>query len=84
MHTIRLLQVAEEILRDGKLKVKRLNREQMLEIKSGKFAYDRLLSMADKLMENIETYCSTSSLPDFPCKEKTEQVLIEIREELYT
>ena len=83
MHTIRLLQVAEEILRDGKLNVKHPNREELLNIKSGNMDYDDLLAMADKLMENIESYCLTSSLPDAPDKKKIERVLVEMREELY-
>jgi len=83
MHTIRLLQVAEEILHDGKLNVRRPNREQLLNIKSGNMDYDDLLTISDKLMESIESHCLISSLPDTPDKEKAETVLIEIREELY-
>lgn len=83
MHTIRLLQVAEEILRDGKLNVKRPNREQLLNIKSGSMDYDDLLTMADLLMENIERYAGISALQDKPDKDNIENVLVEIREELY-
>ena len=83
MHTIRLLQVAEEILRDGRLTVKRPNRDELLNIKSGNMDYDDLLAMADKLMKNIESYYLISSLPDVPDKEKAERILVEIREELY-
>ena len=83
MHTIRLLQVAEEILRDGKLNVKRSNREQLLDIKSGNMDYEDLLTMADHLMKSIETHYSTSSLPNFPNKDLAERVLVEMREELY-
>ena len=83
MHTIRLLQVAEEILRDRKLNVRRTNRQQLLDIKSGNLDYDNLLAMADKLMENIESYCLTSSLPDIPDKKKAEQILVKMREDLY-
>lgn len=83
MHTIRLLQVAEEILRDGKLNVKRSNREQLLDIKLGNMDYDDLLAMADKLMESIESHCLTSTLRDAPDKVLAERVLVEIREELY-
>ncbi|WP_165044768.1 DNA polymerase beta superfamily protein [Dysgonomonas sp. ZJ709] len=83
MHTIRLLQVAEEILRDGTLKVKRPNREQLLDIKSGNMDYDVLLAMADKLMESIENYALTSSLQDLPDKEMAEKVLVGMRKELY-
>lgn len=83
MHTIRLLQVAEEILQDGKLNVKRPNREQLLDIKSGNMNYDDLLAMADKLMDSIELNCSTSDLPDAPDRDIAENVLVEMREELY-
>lgn len=83
MHTIRLLQVAEEILRDGQLNVKRSNREQLLDIKSGKMDYDDLLAMADKLMESIENYAKISSLQYKPDMEKVENVLVGMREVLY-
>lgn len=66
MHTIRLLQVAEEILRDGKLNVKRPNREELLNIKSGNMDYDELLVMADELMSSIEHYAEISTLQDKP------------------
>lgn len=83
MHTIRLLQMAEEILRDSKLNVKRPNREQLLNIKSGKMEYDDLLGMADKLMENIEAYVVTSTLQYTPDMRMVESVLVEMRTELY-
>lgn len=83
MHTIRLLQVAEEILRDGQLNVRRPNREQLLDIKSGKFEYDELLQMADELMKRIEKYAEESSLQDKPDTEKVEKLLVEMRCELY-
>lgn len=83
MHTIRLLQVVEEMLRDSKLNVKRPNREELLDIKSGNIDYDDLLAMADKLMENIESYCLTSTLPDAPNKDLAESILVDIRDELY-
>lgn len=83
MHTIRLLQVAEEILRNGKLNVKRPAREFLLGIKSGNMDYDDLLALADRLMESIESYYLLSSLPDLPDVERAEKVLVEIREKLY-
>jgi hypothetical protein len=83
MHTIRLLQVAEEILREGKLTIKRLNREELLSIKTGQFQYDDLLVKADSLMQLIETACEKSPLPAMPDKEKIERLLVQIREELY-
>lgn len=83
MHTIRLLQVAEEILRDGVLHVRRPNREQLLNIKSGKMDYDDLLLMADGLMISIESYAKSSDLQNIPDMERVESMLVEIRNELY-
>jgi hypothetical protein len=83
MHTIRLLQVAEEILRDGKLQVRRSNREELLGIKSGAWPYEELLSMTDTLMERIEAAASTSTLPLEPDKHRAEALLVSMREQLY-
>lgn len=83
MHTIRLLQVAEEIGRDGTLNVRRSNRDELLAIKRGAFEYEELLSMADAIMERIEIVYQESLLPLAPDKEKVEQVLIGMRTTLY-
>ena len=83
MHTIRLLQVAEEILRDGQLNVRRPNREELLSIKAGNFQYEQLLEMADRLMAKIEAAYTASALQDAPDKGKVEAILIEMRNELY-
>lgn len=83
MHTLRLLQVAEEILRDGKLNVKRPNREELLSVKRGEKDYDLLLAEADRLVENVQKYAQTSTLQDKPDMEKVERVLVDIRKELY-
>lgn len=83
MHTIRLLQVAEEILTEGKLNVKRTNREELLSIKAGDFQYNELLVMADSLMQRIETAYEKSALPEMPDKERIEALLVQMREDLY-
>jgi predicted nucleotidyltransferase len=83
MHTIRLLQVAEEILTSGTLHVKRPNREELLSIKYGDFSYDELVSMAHSLMHRIEVAYAISPLPEYPDKEKAEAILIQMRSVLY-
>ena len=83
MHTIRLLQVAKEILEDGRLLVKRPNREELLSIKTGQFQYNELLAKANALMESIEAAYSTSTLPDAPDAKHIEAVLVQMRNELY-
>ncbi|MCS3797782.1 DNA polymerase beta superfamily protein [Niastella sp. OAS944] len=83
MHTIRLLQVAKEIIEQGTLNVKRLNRQELLSIKTGEYQYNDLLAMADSLMADIEAAYENSTLPNVPNKEQIELVLVQMRETLY-
>lgn len=43
MHTIRLLQSCEQIFRTGSLQVRVDNRDELLDIKSGKWPYDMIM-----------------------------------------
>lgn len=83
MHTIRLLQVALEIVRDGELNVKRQNRDELLLIKRGELDYDEVLKMAEKLMLLIEQETTKSKLQDKPDAKLIEMLLVEMRTELY-
>lgn len=84
MHTIRLLQTAEQILSTGTLNIRVSNREELLAIKAGEMEYDALLEMADGLIASIEKHYETSDLQERPDEVKGIQTLIEIREELYS
>lgn len=83
MHTIRLLQVAEEILDTGQLRVKRPNRNELLSIKAGEVGYDDLLNKANELISKIETSYLSCCLPETPDVKAIEQILVEMRMELY-
>lgn len=83
MHTIRLLQTAEQILASGNLNIRVNNREELLSIKAGEMEYDLLLQKADNLIASIEQLNKTTKLPEFPNSEKAISILISIREELY-
>ncbi|PZR23098.1 MAG: nucleotidyltransferase [Flavobacterium psychrophilum] len=84
MHTIRLLQTAERIFKNGELNIRVTNRDELLDIKAGKKEYDDLLQMADSLLLSIEQLYKDSSLPAHPDTAKAEQVLIDIRTILYS
>ncbi len=83
MHTIRLLQTAEQILSTGKLNIRVTNREELLNIKAGNREYDDLLAMADGLIASIENLYETTTLQESPDAEKAITTLIKIRETLY-
>ena len=83
MHTIRLLQVAEEILTTGQLRLKRPNREELLSIKAGNAEYDDLLNQATGLLKRIEVASTSTPLPEKPDEKAIERILVEMRTELY-
>lgn len=83
MHTIRLLQTAEQILATGDLNLKVTNREELLAIKAGEMEYDALLQKADGLIATIEALYHTTNLPETPNVEQATSILIGIRETLY-
>ncbi|MCI5057718.1 MAG: nucleotidyltransferase domain-containing protein [Flavobacteriales bacterium] len=83
MHTFRLLQMAIEIGKSGEINVQRPNREFLLDIKSGKFEYDDLMSMAQELQNEMKEAYEHSFLQSSPDKSKINQLLVELRTNYY-
>lgn len=83
MHTIRLLQVALELLSTGQLSVHRSNRDELLAIKSDKYTYDELMDMAAQLMLQIKSAATVSTLPLEPDRDAIQKVLYHMRLTLY-
>lgn len=83
MHTIRLLDMAAEILEFGTITVRRHNRETLLAIRRGEYPYETLIEMASGKIERIEQLYAQSPLPDAPDKAAIESLLTSVREEYY-
>ncbi len=88
MHTFRLLDMAEEIGREGKIQVRRSNRESplrefLLKIKSGAFEYDELLRMAEERIAGMDKVYEQAKLPETLDLEKINSILIQVRKEFY-
>ncbi|WP_343634776.1 nucleotidyltransferase domain-containing protein [Fluviicola sp.] len=83
MHTFRLLHMAEEIAREGKIFVRRNDREFLMSIREGKFEYEDLLTRAEEKVQLIEELFEKSPLPQEPDLEKLEELLIGVRDEYY-
>lgn len=83
MHTFRLLDMAEEIGRDGIIRVHRPNRDELLAIRRGEFEYEALLLKAEKQLARIEQVYAKSSLPERPDVPAIEALLVELRQKLY-
>ncbi|MGL5891581.1 MAG: nucleotidyltransferase domain-containing protein [Bacteroidia bacterium] len=83
MHTFRLLNMAEEIAKEGKVNVRRQDKDFLLNIRSGVFSYEELVELVNEKVYRIDEYYEKSDLPEQPSLEKAEEVLVEIREMLY-
>jgi hypothetical protein len=83
MHTFRLLEMALEIATEKQINVQRTNRDFLLDIKSGKFAYETLLAQANKLQAQLEEAFKKSDLPEQPDLRYINQLAYELREEFY-
>ena len=83
MHTFRLLDMAEEILSEGKILVKRPNRVELLKIRNGEWQYDDLIEKANTKMEAVNLAYQNCNLQTKPDSAAIEKLLIELRMELY-
>ena len=83
MHTFRLLNMCEEIGKEGMLNVKREDREYLLKIKRGEFQYDELLNLAEQKVEDIENIYKTANLPEEPDPDELNELLISMRDSYY-
>ena len=83
MHTFRLLEMAEEILKTGTINVRRPNREWLLKIRKGDFDYAQLMANAETKVTEIDAAFDVSLLPKEPNFEVIEQALVRIRTEFY-
>ncbi|NEN25840.1 nucleotidyltransferase [Cryomorpha ignava] len=83
MHVFRLLEMAVEIGSDHVVNVKRPNRDFLLEIKSGKYAYAELLKMADEKKAEMEQAFENSSLPERPDLEVINDLTYRLRDKFY-
>jgi hypothetical protein len=83
MHTFRLLNMAEEIAQEGKVNVRRHDRDFLLKIRSGEFSYEELVELANVKIYSIDELYDKSTLPEVPNLMKAEEILVEMREFLY-
>jgi uncharacterized protein len=83
MHTFRLLAMAEEIARQGQIKVRRPDRDFLWQVRSGAFEYHELVAMAEARIARMDTLYGQSALPETPDLEAINQTLIQVRKEFY-
>ncbi len=83
MHTIRLLQMALNIFKEQSLSIEVSNREELLDIKRGKFSYEEIVEKVDVLMTDIQNYALQSNMLEVPNKNKIHKLLVDLRLKLY-
>ncbi|WP_324026124.1 nucleotidyltransferase domain-containing protein [Maribacter sp. BPC-D8] len=83
MHTFRLLHMAKEIGAEGKINVKRTDRDFLLSIKNAEFEYKELVERAEKLRLELDDIYEKSSLMERPDLDTVNKLLVEIREQFY-
>lgn len=79
MHTLRLLDMAEEIATEGLLRVRRPNRDWLMQVRAGEFTYEELVVRAEEQVLRVEAAFECSCLPERPDADKVSAVLAEIR-----
>lgn len=80
MHTLRLLDMAGEIAREGVLQIRRPNRDYLLRIRAGEFGYEDLVARAESQLAEVTGAFEESSLQDQPDRDRVNRLLVEIRE----
>jgi hypothetical protein len=83
MHVFRLLNMAEEIARYKKVNVRRPEREYLLKIRAGEFAYEDLLRQAEDKIGVVDDLFKKSDLPEQPDFLIPESILGNIRDIFY-
>lgn len=83
MHVFRLLNMAEEIAREGRVNVRRKDREQLLQIRAGEFLYEDLVNQAEDKIQLVDELFKKSDLPDTPDNSVGDSLLVEIRVTIY-
>lgn len=81
MHTIRLLNTAEEALLTGEVLVKRPDADMLMDIRNGKWTYEEVMEYFNDKVDYIRNVVYKKSvLPKKPNIELASKVLIDIRE----
>lgn len=62
-HLVRLMRMGYEILTEGKVFVKRPDRDEILAIKKGAWSYDKVMAYADEMQVKLDEAYKTTKLP---------------------
>ncbi|MGJ8656450.1 MAG: DNA polymerase beta superfamily protein [Akkermansiaceae bacterium] len=79
MHTLRLLEIAEMIAKEGTIQLRSPNVDFLMKVRNGEFQYEELLTMAEDKMADISKSYETCKLPEDVDFTKANELLAEMR-----
>ena len=82
MHLVRLQRMAMEILETGEVRVQRIDREELLQIRDGIWPYDDLIERSEAMTRRVEELKCRSALPENPDHDALNTLCVEIVEEV--
>jgi len=80
MHLVRLTRSCRELLTEGVLRVRRLDAQELLEIRGGAWTFDQLMEYADREDSELRELVKSSPLPAHPDRVKLNQICVEMME----
>jgi len=78
MHLVRLLKMGTEVLAEGRLVVRRPDRDWLLSIRDGALSYEALIGLAERMTTDLEARRVSSPLPEEPDEAAAEALLIDL------
>ncbi len=84
MHLMRLLKMSHEILREGKVIVRRPDAKELLAIRDGAFSYEQLVSTAKRMDEELNELYEQSTLPHSADKEAINDLYMNVVRDYWT
>lgn len=78
MHLVRLFQMGIQILTDRELSTFRPNRQELLDIRNGKYPLEYIKQYAEELNKQLEEALLKSTIPDYPDFDKINRWLINV------
>ena len=83
MHLIRLSRMCVEILSDGKVNVRRIDRSELLGIRAGARSVESLVKEATELHEQAKASLPTSPLPEHPDYDRLDRLVVDLSKNFY-
>lgn len=83
LHTVRVIQMTNDLLNTGKLLIERSNREELLDIRRGKVSLKDIVSNAQSELENIRNKLETCTLQECSNPLLVNDMLIQMRTSFY-